>query len=153
MTMAKLLVAGGAFDQESCGETLSPTQFGLLASLPAYLRAIMALSFQEDEVTVKGLGFMSAAWPAAANNAAPRSAAVKMRIFMERSSSGCCRSQPYRLGPEMLGDCNRRFKSRGGERRNPRAGAGAAQLSVAKSKSQWLSFGQTGGQSRDHRGG
>ena len=61
MRMAKLLVAAGAFDQEICGDTLSPSQFGLLASLPAYLRATVALSFQEDEVSVKGLGFMSAA--------------------------------------------------------------------------------------------
>src|ERR1700691_546384 len=86
MTMAKLLVAGGAFDQESCGDTFWPSQFGLLARLPAYLRATMALSFQEDEVTVKGLGFTSAAWPAAANSAAPRSAAIRMRMLMERSS-------------------------------------------------------------------
>src|SRR5277367_2820986 len=52
MKIAKLLVPAGGLDQESAGETLSPTQFGLVLLLPANFVASRSPSLKPDDDSV-----------------------------------------------------------------------------------------------------
>src|SRR5581483_5284699 len=53
ISRAKLFVPSGGFDQDSGGETFSPTQLGLRClSLPAFLTARVPLSGKAGEVSV-----------------------------------------------------------------------------------------------------
>src|SRR5579859_3401901 len=52
MKIAKLLVPAGGLDQDSAGETFSPTQFGLDLLLPAFFTASRSPSLKLGEVSV-----------------------------------------------------------------------------------------------------
>src|SRR4029078_5157447 len=52
MTSAKLVVPAGALLHENAGETLSPTQFGLVLLLPAICFGSKAPSLNDDELIV-----------------------------------------------------------------------------------------------------
>jgi hypothetical protein len=69
MISAKLVVPAGAFDHANGGDTLSPTQFGLVLLAPAFFFASKVPSLKADEVIVN----TSAAWalPASNSKAAP----------------------------------------------------------------------------------
>src|SRR6185369_2327075 len=62
MTSAKLVVPAGTLVQDSGGETLSPTQFGLDLLEPAFFFASIWPSLNEDEVMVK-TACAFALWP------------------------------------------------------------------------------------------
>src|SRR5208282_4128291 len=54
MVSAKLLVPSGAPDHDSCGDTLSPTQFGFWAFLLATFFGIIVPSLKVVEVSANG---------------------------------------------------------------------------------------------------
>src|ERR1700755_2703670 len=56
MVRAKLLVPSGAPDQESCGDTLSPTQFGFAGFLFATFFGISVPSLKVVDDSVNGSG-------------------------------------------------------------------------------------------------
>src|SRR3954447_2462797 len=62
MTSAKLVVPAGTLVQDSGGETLSPTQFGLDLLEPAFFFASIWPSLNEDEVIVN-TACAFALWP------------------------------------------------------------------------------------------
>src|SRR5579862_8042672 len=51
MVSAKLLVPSGTFDHEKGGDTLSPMQFGLPLTLPAFLTASIVPSLKVADVS------------------------------------------------------------------------------------------------------
>src|SRR6266699_4753161 len=51
ITSAWRLVPAGGFDQDSVGDTLSPTQFGFFGLLPAFFFSSIVLSLEADDVS------------------------------------------------------------------------------------------------------
>src|SRR5215472_5552784 len=90
MSSTKLLVPSGGFAHDNCGETLSPTQFGLLGLLLASFFGIMAPSLKVvvDRVNTFGCALAAPAAHANASPMPPANTAFPIIRFMGYSSFG-----------------------------------------------------------------
>src|SRR5262249_50149977 len=97
----QLLVPAGGFDQDSAGDTFSPTQFGFCLLLPAFLVARRSPSLNEGDVIVK-TPCAFALWPLHANTRARPPAIKSVRftdmwfllVGLPALRTGCAGPQP-----------------------------------------------------------